>query len=332
MKALGDQIHAMGLKFGIYSTPWRGSYEGHIGSSSDNADGTYDWIKAGDHNEFFRIGRDSNTWNEKRALNYQFGKYSFIDKDADQWKAWGIDYLKYDWHPIDVKSTGAMADALRATGRDIVYSLSNRADLEHVAELAKLASAWRTTGDITDTWPSMSEIGFNQKQWAPYGGPGHWNDPDMLVVGDVGWGHPHPTRLTPDEQYTHISLWCLLSAPLLIGCNLDALDDFTISLLTNDEVLEIDQDTLGREATQITKDDDSLVYAKPLDDGSWAVGLFNIGVIPQKLAVQWSDLKLNGSQQVRDLWRQKDLGKFETEFSSEVAPHGVVLVRVSPSK
>jgi alpha-galactosidase len=191
---------------------------------------------------------------------------------------------------------------------------------------------WRTTGDIGPTWKSVEDHGFNQNGLEQWAGPGHWNDPDMLVVGDVGWGHPHPTRLTPDEQYTHISLWCLLSAPLLIGCNLDALDDFTISLLTNDEVLEIDQDTLGREATQITKDDDSLVYAKSLDDGSWAVGLFNIGVIPQKLAVHWSDLKLNGPQQVRDLWRQKDLGKFETNFSSEVAPHGVVLVRVSPPK
>ncbi len=178
----------------------------------------------------------------------------------------------------------------------------------------------------------MSGIGFNQDKWAPHAGSGHWNDPDMLVVGAVGWGHPHPTRLTPDEQYTHISLWCLLSAPLLIGCNLDELDDFTISLLTNDEVLDIDQDVLGKQATQISKDDDQVVYAKPLEDGSYAVGLFNTGVIPQKVTVRWADLKLTGPQQVRDLWRQQDLGTFETKFSTEIAPHGVVLVRVYPSK
>jgi alpha-galactosidase len=332
MKALGEQIHALGLKFGIYSTPWRGTYEGHIGSSCDKEDGTYDWIKAGDSNEFFRIGKNPATWDAKRRSNYALGKHSFVEKDAAQWSAWGIDYLKYDWSPIDVKSTAAMAEALRTTGRDIVYSLSNEAPFAHASDWARLSNAWRTTGDITDTWPSMGGIGFAQDKWAPDAGPGHWNDPDMLVVGAVGWGHPQPTRLTPNEQYTHISLWCLLSAPLLIGCNLDALDDFTIGLLTNDEVIEIDQDSLGKQATQIAKGDDYLVYAKPLDDGSWAVGLFNTGVIPQKVTLPWSDLKLDGPQLVRDLWRQKELGTFATAFTAEVAPHGVILVRVHPSK
>ena len=333
MKALADQIHSLGLKFGIYSTPWRGTYEGHVGSSCDNSDGTYDWINDGDHNEFFRIGKDPATWDSKRRTNYHFGAYSFVEKDAGQWGRWGVDYLKYDWFPNDVKSTGSMADALRATDRDITLSLSNAAPFDHAASWDGLANAWRTTGDITDTWPSMSGIGFHQQKWAPYAGPGHWNDPDMLVVGAVGWGHPKPTRLTPDEQYTHISLWCLLSAPLLIGCNLEALDDFTVSLLTNDEVLEIDQDSLGKQATEVARDDDDgVVYAKPLDDGSWAVGLFNTGVVPQKVTVRWQDLKLDGPQKVRDLWRQQEVGRFESEFSAEVAPHGVSLVRVYPSR
>jgi alpha-galactosidase len=330
MRALGEQIHAMGLKFGIYSTPWRGTYEGHIGSSCDNEDGTYDWIQAGDCNEFFRIASDAGKWNKKRRSNYAFGKHSFVDKDAAQFGQWAVDYLKYDWLPNDVESTSKMAEALRASGRDIVYSLSNEAPFDHSADLARLSNAWRTTADITDTWPSMSGIGFHQCKWAPFAGPGHWNDPDMLVVGDVGWGHPHPTRLTPDEQYTHISLWCLLSAPLLIGCNLDTLDDFTIGLLTNDEVLEVDQDSLGQQAIQIARDDRSVVYAKHLDDGSCAVGLFNIDLVPHRLSISWSELELTGPQNVRDLWRQLDLGKFETEFSSEVPPHGVILVRVIP--
>jgi len=331
IKALGEQIHDLGLKFGIYSTPWRGSYEGHIGSSSDYENGTHNWIEAGDHNEFFRIGRDPGTWNKKRSSNYHAGKYSFIETDATEWATWEIDYLKYDWNPIDEESTNAMANALRKTGRDIVYSLSNAAPFEHAADWTRLSNAWRTTYDINDSWASVTEIGFHQEKWAPYSGPGHWNDPDMLVVGSVGWGHPHPTRLTPDEQYTHISLWCLLSAPLLIGCSLEDLDDFTIGLLTNDEVLEIDQDSLGKQAVPITRDEDHVVYAKFLDDGTLAVGLFNLSVVPLKLAVQWSDLKLAGPQRVRDLWRQQNLGQFEAAFSADVAAHGVVLIRVFPA-
>ncbi len=112
----------------------------------------------------------------------------------------------------------------------------------------------------------MADIGFNQKRWVPFAGPGHWNDPDMLIVGRVGWGNPKPTSLTHDEQYSHISLWCLLSAPLLVGCDLSKLDDFTVSLLTNDEVLDIDQDPLGRQATPVFQDANVGVYVKPLED------------------------------------------------------------------
>ena len=329
MPGLGKQIHDLGLKLGIYSTPWRGSYLGHIGSSSENEDGSYDWIKSGDHDPYFLIGRDAKASQKEHVANFHLGKYSFATNDAKQWGEWGIDYLKYDWNPIDVKSTQTMADALRATGRDIVYSLSNRAAFEHVGDWAQLSNAWRTTDDINDSWSSVSGIGFSQDKWASSAGPGHWNDPDMLVVGNVGWGHPHPTKLTPDEQYTHVSLWCLLSAPLLIGCDLNTLDDFTLNLLTNDEVLDVDQDSLGRQATKIVSGEDSFVYAKPLEDGSYAVGLFNTAVVPQNLSVDWSDLKIGNAQVVRDLWRQKDLGKFDSGYSTDVAPHGVVLIRIS---
>jgi alpha-galactosidase len=146
----------------------------------------------------------------------------------------------------------------------------------------------------------------------------------------------HPTRLTPDEQYAHISLWCLLSAPLLLGCDLAQLDDFTLSLLTNDEVLAIDQDSLGKQATQISNENGRIAYAKTLEDGSFAVGLFNCGETETAVGVKWGPWGTLATPDsaatfvVRDLWRQKDLGSFKGKFETKVAPHGVVLVRLIP--
>jgi alpha-galactosidase len=179
----------------------------------------------------------------------------------------------------------------------------------------------------------MSGIGFNQAGQEKYAGPGHFNDPDMLVVGDVGWGPAlHPTRLNQDEQYTHISLWCLLSAPLLIGCDMTKMDAFTLGLLTNDEVLDVDQDPLGRQAARVAQEGPLQVWAKDMQDGSKAVGLFNTGELSSPVAVKWSDLGVTGRQTVRDLWRQKDLGDFEGVFSANVASHGVLLVKVSAAR
>ena len=174
----------------------------------------------------------------------------------------------------------------------------------------------------------MTEIGFSQAGHEKYAGPGHWNDPDMLVVGQVGWGHLHPTRLTPDEQYTHISLWCLLASPLLIGCDMTKMDDLTLGLLTNDEVLEVSQDPLGRQASRVAKTGDLEVWAKDMEDGSKAVGLFNRGPAETEVTANWADLKIEGRREVRDLWRQKDLGAFEGDFHAKVASHGAVLVRI----
>jgi len=220
-----------------------------------------------------------------------------------------------------------------------VLSLSNNSVknlFPLIAEVSSWAQAWRTTNDISDVWNRVThDIGFNEDAWAPFARPGHYNDADMLVVGHVGgWTGqpPRPTRLTPDEQYTHISLWCLLASPLLMGCDLEQMDDFTLGLLTNDEVLEIDQDTLCKQAVQVGGTGDAKVYAKPLDDGSWAVGLFNLGAEVAPVTVNWSDLKLTGSQRVRDLWRQKDAGVFAETFTAQVAAHGVVLLRVFPAR
>jgi alpha-galactosidase len=239
---------------------------------------------------------------------------------------------------VEYPEAKEMWDALRAQDRDIFYSLSNN----HVKNLFKdignvstVANAWRTTTDITDNWGRVSnDIGFNQNAWAPFAKPGHYNDADMLVVGVVGWGvaRQHYTKLTTDECYTHISMWCLLSSPLLLGCDMTKLDAFTLSLLTNDEVLAVDQDPLVKQAVSVAKAGDTEVYRKELEDGSLAVGLFNRGTSETQVTARWSDLKVNGPRVVRDLWRQQDVGTFNDEFTATVHPHGVVLVRVIPAK
>ena len=151
----------------------------------------------------------------------------------------------------------------------------------------------------------------------------------MLVVGMVGWGPKlHYTRLTPDEQYTHISLWALLSAPLLIGCDMAQLDDFTLSLLTNDEVIAVNQDPLGKQATLVDEEDAVVIYAKPLEDGSMAVGFFNRGSSVARGRLAWKSVGIRGEQTVRDLWRQQDVGKSGEEFVTDIAPHGVRLVKL----
>jgi alpha-galactosidase len=324
MKGLADYIHSLGLKAGLYSSPGPWTCGGCTGS------------------------------------------FEHEQQDAETYAKWGFDYLKYDWcsykpemeqrrgkavnFPADVKSWGGymppstevaqlikpyamMGRFLREQPRDIVFSLCQYGMGDVWKWGASVSgNCWRATGDITDTWGSMSGIGFNQDKAAPCAGPGHWNDPDMLIVGQVGWGHLHPTRLTPNEQYTHISLWCLLAAPLLIGCDLDALDDFTLNLLTNDEVLDVDQDPLGKQAVRVAKQGDVEVYAKELEDGSHAVGLFNRGLAETNATVSWTDLGLSGKQTVRDLWQQKDLGVFEEKFETKVVPHGVVLARLTPAR
>jgi alpha-galactosidase len=319
LKALAAEIHSLGLKIGIYSTPWVTSYAGYAGGSAENPAGT--WQK-------FVGPKQVN----KNALPWAIGQYSFAAADARQWADWGIDYLKYDWNPNAAPETAEMAQALRASGRDIILSLSNSAPFAGAADWARLANSWRTTGDIRDTWASLQKIGFSQAKWRPFAGPGHWNDPDMLIVGNVGWGPKlHATRLTPNEQYTHISLWCLLSAPLLIGCPIEQMDAFTLSLLTNDEVLAIDQDELGREADQAVVDGTRQVWVKELADGSRAVGLFNLGDEAQEVSVTWAQLGLAGPQRARDLWRQQELGTMADRYTVSVGRHGVALVRLWPA-
>ena len=301
MKGLGDWLHDKGLKFGIYSSPGERTCGRYLGS----------------------LGHEK--------------------QDAGSYARWGVDFLKYDWCSYGkmagndtsletyVRPYQVMNQALKAQSRDIVYSLCQYG-MKDVWKWGREVegNCWRSTGDITDTWESLSTIGFSQDKLYPYAGPGHWNDPDMLIVGQLGWGDPHPTRLTPDEQYTHISLWCLLSAPLLIGGDLSRMDDFTRNLLTNDEVIALDQDPLGRQAQRLVNTGTYQVWMKELADGGRAIGIFNLGDTGQVINLKWADLSLGKDEKVRDCWRQQDLGVFGDGFFTEVAPHGVRLIKVDP--
>ena len=306
MKAIGDWLHGEGLKFGIYSSP------------GDLTCGCF------------------------------LGSLDHEKQDAESYNEWGVDYLKYDWcgystKHLEERDNGTLAsfirpfmlmgEHLRKLPRDIFYSLCSYG-MANVPKWGYVvdANSWRTTGDITDTWDSMRGIGFDQqKDYFPYSGPGHWNDPDMLVVGKLGWGPQlHDSRLTPDEQYTHISLWALLAANMLIGCPIDQLDDFTIGLLCNNEVNAVNQDTLGQQARPVIVDGDIQIWARPLADGSQAVGIFNLG--SEDATVDFSSylpkLGLTNTAQIRDLWRQTNLH----DLKWNIYTHGVRLLKITPNK
>jgi alpha-galactosidase len=301
MKGLTDYVHSLGLKMGIYSSPGPKTCGGYLGS-----------------------------WQHE-------------DQDAKTYAGWGMDYLKYDWCSYsevtakkpdlnDMKKPyQVMRAALDKVPRDIMFSFCQygMGDVWNWgAEVG--GNSWRTTGDIEDTWKSLSTIGFSQDKTAASAQPGHFNDPDMLVVGKVGWGDSqHNSRLTPDEQYTHISLWSLLSSPLLIGCDMGHLDEFTLNLLTNDEVLAIDQDALGREARQAIKNDNYQIWIKELADGGRAVGILNTSDKYQTITLNRNENGLSGLTKIRDVWQQKYLIVNGTEYKTKVAPHGVMLVRLS---
>jgi alpha-galactosidase len=238
-----------------------------------------------------------------------------------------------------------MSVALKNSGRDILYSISNSAPFALAKEWARIANVWRTGPDIRDSWLSLYHCAFTIDKWASYGGPGHWNDPDMLILGNVTTGTDlHPTRLTPDEQYSHVALFSLLAAPLLIGCPIEQLDPFTLNLLTNDEVIEVNQDPLGKPARLMSDESGVQIWVKPLEDGSYAVGLFNtadFGKTPQSY-FRWGDEKstqftfdfakagMKGNWKIRDLWQQKELGGFNGSFQTKIRHHGVVMLRLFP--
>lgn len=330
IKGMFDYIHSLGLKVGLYSTPYISSYGGYTGASSD-------FEKGGESHQSIMVDR--------RAFNH-IAKYRFETVDAKQMADWGTDFLKYDWR-IDVNSTERMATALKQSGRDIVFSISNNAPFEKVNDWVRLTNMYRTGPDIKDSWTSLFLNTFSLDKWSPYTGHGHWADPDMMIVGKVSIGPiMHDTRLTPDEQYSHVSIFSLLAAPLLIGCPIEQLDAFTLNLLSNDEVIEINQDPLGKGGRLLLEENGIQVWVKPLEDGSSAVGLFNTGnygktpesyfnwgnETAKPFIFDFAKVGLQGKFNLRDVWRQKNLGTFNGSFSTEIRHHGVVMLRMFPQK
>ena len=303
MTALSDYVHGKGLKLGIYSSP-----------------------------------------GPKTCAGFE-ASYKHEQQDATTYAKWGIDYLKHDWCSYSDVATGEgvdrfqkpyqwMRDALDKSDRDIVYSLCQYG----MGDVWKWgqglgANCWRTTGDINDSWSSLHGIYTSQNGHEKFAGPGHWNDPDMLVVGKVGWGPSlHPSHLKPNEQVLHISMWCMLSSPLLIGCDMSDMDKFTVDLLSNDEVLDINQDPLGKSAGRVAMTGDLEVWSRPLFDGTTAVALVNSSTEEATVKANWNDIGVTGKQRVRDLWLHKDVGTFDGSYSVLVPAHGVVVVKVGMPK
>ncbi|RYX81351.1 alpha-galactosidase [bacterium] len=291
MKKLGDYIHSKGLLFGIYSSPGPKTCAGYDGS------------------------------------------YGHEAQDAKSYASWGVDYLKYDWcsyggiadgtgpTPLDGLERqkfpyATMRRALDSAGRDIVYSLCQygMGDVwKWGADPDIQGNVWRTTGDIGPSWASMINIGFAQSDHALYAGPGHWNDPDMLFMH----------ALKPNEQLVHLTLWSLQAAPLLIGSDMSKATPFTIDALSNDEMIDIDQDPLGHAAERRAQRGSTQVWSRPLWNGTTAVGLFNTSRTKTKVSAKWLELGIRGTQPVRDVWGRRDLGRFTNEITLDVPAHGV---------
>ena len=295
MKALADYVHARGLKLGIYSSP-----------------------------------------GPKTCAGYE-GSYGHEEQDARTYAAWGIDYLKYDLcglgalmaqaaspaaaHQMMLEAYRRMHAALLKTGRPIVYSLCQYGKDDVWKWGASVGgSLWRTTGDISDSYLSMAAIGFGQIDFARYAGPGHWNDPDMLEVGNGG--------MSEEEYRTHMSLWALLAAPLLAGNDLAAMTPATVALLTNGGVIAIDQDSRGAQGERVWAKGALEAWVKPLADGSKAVGLFNRSdrTSEAEAEVPFGELGFQGPVRGHDVWNNKDLGMLPEPFRVRVPAHGVVLL------
>jgi alpha-galactosidase len=294
MKALADYVHSKRLRLGIYSSPGAKTCAGYEGS----------------------LGHEQ--------------------QDADTYAQWGIDYLKYDLcglrgpmkqarspeeaNQMMIDAYRKMHEALEKTGRPIVLSLCQYGDDAVWRWGASVGgNLWRTTGDISDHYARMEEIGFSQAGLARFAGPGHWNDPDMLEVGNGG--------MTPDEYRTHMSLWAILAAPLLAGNDLTQMTPETVSLLTNRDVIAVDQDALGQQGDRVAAEGPLEIWARPLADGGKAVGVFNRHPGPLTADVDFRQLGFSGGVHARDLWQGKDLGTMENIWKVVIPAHGVVFLR-----
>jgi alpha-galactosidase len=286
MKALADYVHAKGLKFGVYSDAGKATCQGRPGSNG------------------------------------------YEVEDARQYAAWGVDYLKYDWcntDGVDPKiAYPTMRDALRATGRPIIFSMCEWGRSQPWTWARGVGHLWRTTGDISDRWFSWTRLLDQQVGLEKYAGPGGWNDPDMLEVGNGG--------MTAGEYRAHLGFWCLLASPLMAGNDIRSMTPETRDILTNKEVIAIDQDPLGIQGRKIRDDGDLEVWARRLSGGAYAAILFNRSSAEQTIAVSWQEIGLpyDAEPMVRDLWKKADLGKVKGTFTARVPSHEIVMIRVTP--
>ena len=307
MKALTDYIHLKGLKAGIYTSPGSLTCAGYVAA------------------------------------------YRHEEQDIARFVEWGYDFLKYDWCsysnigrrdtlPDLQKPYLLISDILKKQRRDIILNLCQYG-MGDVWKWGKKAGgqSWRTADDLGGSFEGIGTALFrdgfdvySRDSLHLYGGPGGWNDPDYLLLGYLSnWkGQTVPTPLTPNEQYTQMSLWSIVAAPLIFSGDITHLDDFTLSLLTNDEVIDIDQDPLGKPGYRVAKDINKEIWIRKLEDGSLAVGLFNRGENETNVTAFWTDLGISGKQKVRDLWKQKDVGEFNDAFTATVPRHGVVMIRM----
>jgi alpha-galactosidase len=294
MKALADYIHGKGLKFGVYSDAGTGTCQNRPGSRG-----------------------------------YEF-------QDARQYAAWGVDYLKYDWCNNAKQNSepaySLMSQALAKSGRPIVFSLCEWGSTKPWLWGKDVGNLWRTGGDIVDKWSGSSkwgglgvvEILDRQDGLESYAGPGHWNDPDMLEVGNGG--------MTNTEYRAHFSMWCVLAAPLMAGNDIRTMSPEIRDILTNKEVITVDQDPAGLQGKRVKKDGELEVWSKQLSDGGRAVALLNRSASEANITVNWTDVGYPAHlrAQVRDLWLKKDVGPATGTFSSAVPSHGVVMLRIRP--
>ncbi|MDQ2985606.1 MAG: NPCBM/NEW2 domain-containing protein [Armatimonadota bacterium] len=299
MKALTTHVHDLGLKIGIYSSP-----------------------------------------GPKTCAGYE-GSYQHELQDARSYARWGFDFLKYDWCSYGQiakdksleeyqKPYRLMREMLDRVDRDIVYSLCQYGMGEVWNWGAEVGGdMWRTTGDITDTWSSMSTLGFGEIDRVAKSGPGGWNDPDMMVIGHVGWGPDiRPSRLSRNEQITHMTLWAMLGTPILLGNDLTRMDDFTKDLLMNHDVLEVNQDPIANPARRVAKQGDTEVWIRHLFDGSIAVALFNRGFEEAEVRASWREIGTETPTEIRELWIGKDIASPGNGLSRTIPGHGAVMFRV----
>jgi len=315
MAQLVEDIHSLGVSAGMYHVPNIFSPQGLFGASSEFADGT-------------------STMTFQHGVSDGRGSHVWSRPDVAQFAAWGFDYLKMDNCPT-VDETREINESIRASGRDMILSLSANMPRDLIAQYRRHAQLWRTTGDLIDTWFSIRNKLRSQVLWQGLGGPGAWNDPDMLVVGEVGpgWNAPlQASRLSYAEQYLHIGMWAFLAAPLMIGGDLTRLDDFTKNLLTNPEIIEIDQDPLGVPARLIDFDEDRglMRWRRDLIGGEIAIAFANIGDETANLGIDLAELGLTGTWVARDPWRGQDLEKISSGIRCEVPAHSHQLFRIRP--